>query len=90
MAFPGNLTAFYAKASVFNGSGNVANGNGTIQLTGFGSLTNQNGRKAFQRFSQFVCFFQQFGIAGGQFSLLSFICSQIGFSCAQSFLYGSR
>ena len=26
--FQENLTAFYAKASVFNGSGNVANGNG--------------------------------------------------------------
>lgn len=41
-----NAAAFNVKTGGLDGGGNVTNGNRTVQLTGFGCLTNQNGTVA--------------------------------------------
>ena len=81
-----NAAAFNVKTGGLDGSGNVTNGDRTVQLTGLGCLTNQNGTVALKGFGLFGCFVKQSLVVGFEFGLFLFIEGNVGFGSTQSFV----
>ena len=79
-----NAAAFNVKTGGLDGSGNVTNGDRTVQLPG--CLTNQNGTVALKGVGLFGCFVKQSLVVGFEFGLFLFIEGNVGFGSAQSFV----
>lgn len=84
-AFEVDITAFNVNAGFFHGRSDVADGNRTVKLAGFGSLTDQHDFEALQFFRLLGSALEQSFVVSFQFRFLFFVKSQIFGSCAKGF-----
>ena len=80
-----DLTAFNGKAGFADGVADIATRNGTVQLSGFGCLTDDDDFQAVHLFGDLFGFLFTFQVGGFQLNLAGFKQSQIFFAGTQSF-----